>query len=161
MAVGRQQLGEAFLSPWNPLGAMRLAAVERLMEGGGSLQLQFPAEDLGVRYGDSAPPSRRGGGRRREYAPTAQPGGRLPHCEFAFMGVKPWSSSSSKVGGERREARGGRQSVTLRVVTWHAVVGGVEFQSGPVSVPLGGVHTHGGTSRGWKGVGGCHGNRMP
>lgn len=109
MAVGRQQLGKAFLSPWNPLGAMRLAAVERLMEGGGSLQLQFPAEDLGVRYEDSAPPSRRGGGRRREYVPTAQPGGRLPHCEFAFMGVKPRSSSSSKVRVSRKIVVGGER----------------------------------------------------
>ena len=47
--VGRAQLSESLLNESNPLGSLRLANLRRIFEEG-SLQLQFRAEDLGVRY---------------------------------------------------------------------------------------------------------------
>ena len=162
MAVGRRQVGEAFLSAWNPLGALRLAAVERIVEGGESLQLQFPAEDLGVRYGGPAPPQ---DGRRRAYVPIAQPGGRLPHCEFTPLGAVSKRSKvrdpMGELAGGGRHCRIGRRFLSFSMVVWRAVVGGVDLQSGPVSVPLPRLHPHCGTVRGRKAVGRSHGNCMP
>ncbi|KAK1575307.1 hypothetical protein Q3G72_004358 [Acer saccharum] len=97
--VGRAQLSESLLNESNPLGSSRLAKLRRIFEEGKSLQLQFPAEDLGFRYlkgalvpeGDcemgalEAPT-----GRRRDYVPSANPGSRLPH-----MNVRILSTSSS------------------------------------------------------------------
>ncbi|CAH2034018.1 unnamed protein product [Thlaspi arvense] len=87
-ALGRAQLSESLLNESNPLGYQRLTRLKRIFEGGKSLQLQFPAEDLGFRYlegaivpdneseaGDPEVPS----GRRRDYVPCAEPGSRLPH----------------------------------------------------------------------------------
>jgi len=51
--IGRAQLSEFLLNEKNLLGSSRLAKLRRLFEEGKSLQLQFPAEDLGFRY----PPS--------------------------------------------------------------------------------------------------------
>lgn len=48
--VGRAQLSDMVLSENNPLGSSRLAKLKRIFEEGKSLQLQFPAEDLGFRY---------------------------------------------------------------------------------------------------------------
>ena len=48
--VGRAQLSESLLNESNPLGSSRLAKLRRIFEEGKSLQLQFPAEDLGFRY---------------------------------------------------------------------------------------------------------------
>lgn len=48
--VGRAQLSEYLLNESNPLGASRLAKLRHIFEEGRSLQLQFPAEDLGFRY---------------------------------------------------------------------------------------------------------------
>ncbi|KAG8640020.1 hypothetical protein MANES_13G016100v8 [Manihot esculenta] len=99
--IGRAQLAESLLNEKNPLGSSRLAKVRRIFEEGKSLQLQFPAEDLGFRYLEGAvvpdndslvgvlePPT----GRRRDYIPSANPGSRLPHID-----VRVLSNSSSEV----------------------------------------------------------------
>ncbi|KAJ9169370.1 hypothetical protein P3X46_017573 [Hevea brasiliensis] len=99
--IGRAQLSESLLNEKNPLGSSRLAKVRRIFEEGKSLQLQFPAEDLGFRYHEGAvipdndsmvgvlePPT----GRRRDYIPSANPGSRLPH-----MDVRISSNLSSEV----------------------------------------------------------------
>lgn len=49
-AIGRAQLSESVLSESNPLGSSRLTKLRHIFEEGKSLQLQFPAEDLGFRY---------------------------------------------------------------------------------------------------------------
>jgi hypothetical protein len=49
-AIGRAQLSESVLNESNPLGSSRLAKLRHIFEEGKSLQLQFPAEDLGFRY---------------------------------------------------------------------------------------------------------------
>lgn len=48
--IGRAQLSEYVLNESNPLGSSRLAKLRHIFEEGKSLQLQFPAEDLGFRY---------------------------------------------------------------------------------------------------------------
>ncbi|KAL5551003.1 hypothetical protein UlMin_001179 [Ulmus minor] len=96
--IGRAQLSESILNENNPLGWSRLAKLQRIFEEGRSLQLQFPAEDLGFRYlegmvvpdSDGAPPEAPTG-RRRDYISTADPGCRLPH-----MNVTVFPNSSSK-----------------------------------------------------------------
>lgn len=47
--VGRAQLSESLLNENNPLGSSRLSKLKHIFEEGKSLQLQFPAEDLGFR----------------------------------------------------------------------------------------------------------------
>lgn len=47
--IGRAQLSEHLLNESHPLGSMRLAKLRHIFEEGKSLQLQFPAEDLGFR----------------------------------------------------------------------------------------------------------------
>ncbi|KAM5578291.1 hypothetical protein ABKV19_008545 [Rosa sericea] len=98
--LGRAQLSETLLNENNPVGALRLANLRRIFEEGKSLQLQFPAEDLGFRYLEGAlVPDHNGAlggpdgpnGRRRDYVPTADPGSRLPH-----MNVRILSNSSSE-----------------------------------------------------------------
>lgn len=49
-SLGRAQLSSFFLNENNPLGSARLAKLKRIFDEGKSLQLQFPAEDLGFRY---------------------------------------------------------------------------------------------------------------
>ncbi|XP_071715943.1 uncharacterized protein [Rutidosis leptorrhynchoides] len=95
-SLGRAQLSDFVLNENNPLGSSRLAKVRRIFEEGKSLQLQFPAEDLGFRYREGAlvpeidsegaptelePPT----GRRREYIPSADPGSRLPHMNIRVL----------------------------------------------------------------------------
>ncbi|KAJ9554504.1 hypothetical protein OSB04_018549 [Centaurea solstitialis] len=95
-SLGRAQLSDFVLNENNPLGSSRLAKVRRIFEEGKSLQLQFPAEDLGFRYREGAlipepeteglpnkpePPS----GRRQEYIPSADPGSRLPHMNVRLL----------------------------------------------------------------------------
>lgn len=48
--VGRAQLSEYLLNESNPIGSLRLAKLRSIFEEGKSLQLQFPAEDLGFRF---------------------------------------------------------------------------------------------------------------
>lgn len=47
--IGRAQLSESLLNESNPLGSLRLSRLKSIFEEGKSLQLQFPAEDLGFR----------------------------------------------------------------------------------------------------------------
>ncbi|KAL2955096.1 hypothetical protein AAZX31_18G008700 [Glycine max] len=47
--IGRAQVSEFVLNESNPLGSSRLAKLRHIFEEGKSLQLQFPAEDLGFR----------------------------------------------------------------------------------------------------------------
>jgi hypothetical protein len=49
-AIGRAQVSPAFLSSLNPIGSARVLEVQRILREGQSLQLQFPAEDLGFRF---------------------------------------------------------------------------------------------------------------
>jgi len=89
-AVGRAQMSPVFLSDFNPIASARISEVQRILREGHSLQLQFPAEDLGFRYDEGAlipevdqtssdrtivVPT----GRRQEYLPSSQPGARVPH----------------------------------------------------------------------------------
>lgn len=48
-AIGRAQVSESLLNDSNPLVSSRLAKVRSILNEGKSLQLQFPAEDLGFR----------------------------------------------------------------------------------------------------------------
>ncbi|OIW14660.1 hypothetical protein TanjilG_33002 [Lupinus angustifolius] len=87
-AIGRAQLSESVLNESNPLGSSRLAKLRKIFKEGKSLQLQFPAEDIGFRYlqGAIVPESYNAEsppgiltGRRRDYIPSTHPGSRLPH----------------------------------------------------------------------------------
>ncbi|KAL3501049.1 hypothetical protein ACH5RR_035498 [Cinchona calisaya] len=99
-SIGRAQLSNSILNEKNALGSHRLSKLRQIFEEGKSLQLQFPAEDLGFRYLKGAlasddgclpnppePPT----GRRRDYVPSADPGSRLPH-----MNIRLLSNLSSK-----------------------------------------------------------------
>lgn len=48
--IGRLQLSDTLLNDKNPVGSSRLAKLRHIFDEGKSLQLQFPAEDLGFRY---------------------------------------------------------------------------------------------------------------
>ncbi|KAM4109553.1 hypothetical protein ACB094_03G127300 [Castanea mollissima] len=99
--IGRAQLSEHLLNESHPLGSMRLAKLRHIFEEGKSLQLQFPAEDLGFRYlkGALIPESdsvlgapELPTGHRRDYVPSADPGSRLPH-----LNVKVLSNLSNEI----------------------------------------------------------------
>ncbi|OMO60428.1 Aromatic-ring hydroxylase-like protein [Corchorus capsularis] len=99
-SIGRSQLSEFILNENNPLGSSRLAKLRDIFEEGKSLQLQFPAEDLGFRYiegalvpdsKDAVPAPEVPTGRRRDYVPCADPGSRLPH-----MNVRVLSNSANE-----------------------------------------------------------------
>ncbi|XP_039120920.1 2,4-dichlorophenol 6-monooxygenase isoform X2 [Dioscorea cayenensis subsp. rotundata] len=95
-SIGRAQLSEFLLNEKNPLGSFRLAKLRRIFQEGKSLQLQFPAEDLGFRYYEGAlvanaghvPPQGTvesdGNSNRqlRKYVPSAKTGSRLPHMQL-------------------------------------------------------------------------------
>lgn len=49
-SIGRAQLSDSVLNEKNPLGSLRLYKLRRIFDEGNSLQLQFPAEDLGFRW---------------------------------------------------------------------------------------------------------------
>jgi hypothetical protein len=49
-AIGRAQVPPAFLSGFNPIASARVSEMQRILREGHSLQLQFPAEDLGFRF---------------------------------------------------------------------------------------------------------------
>lgn len=97
-SIGRSQLSEFILNEKNPLGSSRLARLRHIFEEGKSLQLQFPAEDLGFRYLEGAlvPDSKDNvaapelpTGRRRDYVPCADPGSRLPHMNVKVLSNFP------------------------------------------------------------------------
>jgi hypothetical protein len=48
-SIGRAQVSDYILNEKNPLGSLRLARLRSILDEGKSLQLQFPAEDLGFR----------------------------------------------------------------------------------------------------------------
>lgn len=48
-SIGCAQLSDFVLNENNPLGSARLTRLRQIFEEGQSLQLQFPAEDLGFR----------------------------------------------------------------------------------------------------------------
>ncbi|KAK9675452.1 hypothetical protein RND81_11G007900 [Saponaria officinalis] len=92
--IGRAQLSQTILNEKNPIGSSRLAKLKRIFEEGKSLQLQFPAEDLGFRYVEGALVSdrhvirdneRAPTGRRRDYVPSSEPGSRLPHMKLRSL----------------------------------------------------------------------------
>ncbi|KAL2641956.1 hypothetical protein R1flu_009543 [Riccia fluitans] len=104
-AAGRLQVSDVFLNKYNPIAAARISQVKKILEQGSSLQLQFPAEDLGFRYhrgalirdseiarDDSEKPT----GRRREYVPSSLPGARLAHMRVHRLdaGLKKTSEAS-------------------------------------------------------------------
>ncbi|KAE8716600.1 Remorin family protein [Hibiscus syriacus] len=97
-SVGRSQLSGLILNENNPLGSSRLAKLKHIFEEGKSLQLHFPAEDLGFRYLEGAlvpdskdvvPAPELPTGRRRDYVPCADPGSRLPHMNVRVLSNSP------------------------------------------------------------------------
>ncbi|KAJ7980129.1 FAD/NAD(P)-binding oxidoreductase family protein [Quillaja saponaria] len=112
-AIGRAQLSESLLNENNPLGSMRLAKLRCIFEEGKSLQLQFPAEDLGFRYVQGAIVPENSGalgapeeptGRRRDYIPSADPGARLPHMNVRVNQLrKDTISTLDLVSGDKVE----------------------------------------------------------
>ncbi|XP_042063668.1 putative polyketide hydroxylase [Salvia splendens] len=93
-SIGRMQLSGFILNENNPLGSSRLSKLREIFEEGKSLQLQFPAEDLGFRYykgalvsdGDSfSSTQEKPTGRRRDYVPSSDPGSRLPHMNIQLL----------------------------------------------------------------------------
>ncbi|XP_004239375.1 uncharacterized protein [Solanum lycopersicum] len=99
-SIGCAQLSDFVLNENNPLGSARLTRLRQIFEEGQSLQLQFPAEDLGFRYRKGVLVSEDDvvvdvheapTGRRRDYIPCSEPGSRLPH-----MNVELFSKPSSK-----------------------------------------------------------------
>lgn len=48
-SIGRAQLSDFILNEKNLLGSLRLERLKSILDEGKSLQLQFPAEDLGFR----------------------------------------------------------------------------------------------------------------
>ncbi|CAM6105238.1 unnamed protein product [Calypogeia fissa] len=99
--MARLQLSPIVLNRLNPVGSSRIAQVKQILERGESLQLQFPAEDLGFRYESGALLPEESGSndvdpgslnsrdtmkRRHKYAPSTRPGARLPHCFISNIG---------------------------------------------------------------------------
>ncbi|XP_009411836.2 uncharacterized protein LOC103993475 isoform X2 [Musa acuminata AAA Group] len=90
-SIGRAQLSELILNENNPLGSLRLSRLKKIFDEGKSLQLQFPAEDLGFCYkegalvaecGEKIWESEASSVHKRDlkpYIPCAKPGCRLPH----------------------------------------------------------------------------------
>ncbi|PKA55809.1 hypothetical protein AXF42_Ash012101 [Apostasia shenzhenica] len=103
-SLGRSQLSPFILNENNPIGSSRLARLRKIFDEGKSLQLQFPAEDLGFRYLEGALVAesddrtvkkqaslhnfRRGS---KCYVPSSKSGSRLPH-----MQMKSLTASSSE-----------------------------------------------------------------
>ena len=100
-------LGRLPLSRWSPLRPAQLQKVRRLLNGGQTLRLQFPAADLGFQYppargeeGDAAGASEGDAGDTRpwrvhaqdprdgDYEPSAEVGCRLPHFPLACVGQR-------------------------------------------------------------------------
>ncbi|KAK3166247.1 hypothetical protein QOZ80_1AG0043310 [Eleusine coracana subsp. coracana] len=99
--IGRAQLSDYILNEKNPLGSLRLSRLRSILDEGKSLQLQFPAEDLGFRYEEGAlvledcaeatqkAEKLKHSKRSSEYIPSVKVGSRLPH-----MLVRPLSLSN-------------------------------------------------------------------
>ncbi|KAK8949460.1 hypothetical protein KSP39_PZI006102 [Platanthera zijinensis] len=102
-SLGRAQLSPFILNENNPIGLVRLVRLKKIFDEGKSLQLQFPAEDLGFRYPEGALITqnndktweaegfrsfKRGS---RSYVASSKSGARLPH-----MQIKALKASSSE-----------------------------------------------------------------
>ncbi|CAL4946099.1 unnamed protein product [Urochloa decumbens] len=96
-SIGRAQVSDYVLNEKNPLGSLRLARLRSILDEGKSLQLQFPAEDLGFCYEEGALVAEYYGEKTqkgvklehskrasREYIPSAKVGSRLPHMQGVF-----------------------------------------------------------------------------
>lgn len=95
-ALGRAQLSPLIINAYNPLGYTRLQRLKQILERGQSLQLQFPAEDLGFRYKSGAVVQGEDLSqdmvdehavlsRRNEYHPICKSGARLPHLNLVIL----------------------------------------------------------------------------
>ncbi|KAI5063988.1 hypothetical protein GOP47_0020658 [Adiantum capillus-veneris] len=93
-ALGRMQVAPFILNSYNPLGSRRLEKLKGMLDKGQSLQLQFPAEDLGFRYHSGALVNEESQssdeehyvpGRRNEYKPVCVAGARLPHMNITIL----------------------------------------------------------------------------
>ncbi|XP_054787956.1 uncharacterized protein LOC129293864 isoform X2 [Prosopis cineraria] len=111
-AIGRAQLSKTILNESNPVGSSRLAKLRNIFEEGKSLQLQFPAEDLGFRYLQGAIVEESNNlestpqlstGRRRDYIPSAHPGSRLPHMYVRVNKMNKNVSTLDLVSGDKVE----------------------------------------------------------
>ncbi|EYU25930.1 hypothetical protein ABFS82_11G068200 [Erythranthe guttata] len=114
-SIGRLQLSDSLLNENNPIGSSRLSKLRQIFDQGKSLQLQFPAEDLGFRYskgalvseGDSSwTPQETPTGRRRDYVPSSDPGSRLPHMNIQLLSplfCKDAFSTLDLVSGDKVE----------------------------------------------------------
>ncbi|XP_022966729.1 uncharacterized protein LOC111466353 isoform X1 [Cucurbita maxima] len=109
--IGRLQLSDTLLNEKNPVGSSRLAKLSHIFDEGKSLQLQFPAEDLGFRYSEGAliPDNNQLGGReeptgrRRRYIPSADPGSKLPHMNVRALASMEVISTLDLVSGDKVE----------------------------------------------------------
>jgi hypothetical protein len=131
LAIGRAQVSPAFLSSLNPIGSARVLEVQRILREGQSLQLQFPAEDLGFRYLEGAlvpeveaqqqTNSRQNfpTGRRREYLPSTQPGARLPHFPIHMFCLNPPATSKEICSTLDLVSRGGNRMEFVLLVRSH------------------------------------------
>ncbi|XP_028772198.1 uncharacterized protein LOC114729368 isoform X2 [Neltuma alba] len=111
-AIGRAQLSKTILNEINPVGSSRLSKLRHIFEEGKSLQLQFPAEDLGFRYLQGAivqesdnleSTPQLSTGRRRDYIPSAHPGSRLPHMYVRVNKMNEIVSTLDLVSGDEVE----------------------------------------------------------
>ncbi|KAL8150988.1 hypothetical protein V2J09_020796, partial [Rumex salicifolius] len=110
-SIGRSQVADAILNEKNPVGSARLTKLKHIFEQGKSLQLQFPAEDLGFRYVQGAiahgsdqthaTPPKPPTGRRRGYIPCVEPGSRLPHMKMRVLSGKETMSSLDLVSVDK------------------------------------------------------------
>ncbi|XP_072969694.1 uncharacterized protein [Typha angustifolia] len=118
LSVGRAQLSDYVLNEKNPLGSLRLARLKSIFDEGKSLQLQFPAEDLGFCYQEGALVADFGNDIReteatdsyrrasKEYVPSAKPGSRLPHMQVRALGassIEDTFSTLDLVPGDKLE----------------------------------------------------------
>ncbi|KAL6551243.1 hypothetical protein OROMI_021731 [Orobanche minor] len=93
-SIGRMQVSDSLLNENNPLGSSRLLKLKQVIDEGKSLQLQFPAEDLGFRYSkgalvpeydSSSSTQETPTGHWRDYIPSSVPGSRLPHMKIQLL----------------------------------------------------------------------------
>ncbi|CAI5992820.1 unnamed protein product [Closterium sp. NIES-64] len=116
LSAGRQLLlSDWLLNPANPVGRERLAAVQRSLEEGKSLQLLFPQHDLGFRYKKGAlslspsdvPQAAAYDSQARRasstsFTPSTLPGARLPHRMLTLL----LPSAAATTGHQSKEPPG-------------------------------------------------------
>ncbi|CAI5523158.1 unnamed protein product [Closterium sp. Naga37s-1] len=116
LSAGRQLLlSDWLLNPANPVGRERLAAVQRSLVEGKSLQLLFPQHDLGFRYKSGAlslstsdvPQAAAYDSQARtasstSFTPSTLPGARLPHRTLTLL----LPSAAATTGHQSKEPPG-------------------------------------------------------